>query len=50
MAERQLRGRSVAVTVLEVENNPEKLVGHDNQVEENPDTNFDTNFVKKVNQ
>jgi hypothetical protein len=47
MAERQLRGRSVAITVLEVEDNPENLVGHDNRVEENPDTNSDTNFVKK---
>jgi hypothetical protein len=50
MAERQLRSRSVPVTVLEVEDSSETLVGPDNRVEENPDTNFDTNLVKNGNQ
>jgi len=49
MAERQLRSRSVPVKVLEVKDKVETLVGPDNRVEENPDTNFDTNLVKNGN-
>jgi hypothetical protein len=50
MAERQLRSRSVSVTVLEAEDNSETLVGTDNRVEENPDTNFHTNLVENGNE
>jgi hypothetical protein len=50
MAERQLRSRRVPVKVLEAQDNSETLVGPDNRVEENPDTNFDIQLVKNGNQ
>jgi len=49
MAERQLRSQSVPVKVLEIQDNAKTLVGPDNRVEENPDTNLDTNLVKNGN-